>query len=406
MAFCNPEHCCPPPAVKACWVAATPYYQKPGHGAGLSAPPTDLEQLVRSKFTVKEFFVLPEGELEFQVAYGADTKEKFVHLEREVGAMGYRPELTGTQDECVLLVRKVTTQPGGRSRTPVLMALLTFASLQVFSFLQASVDVQLVPGFPTYLLFLGFDATVGVLLVVHELGQRLAARKGQAGHSNSYVIPGVPILTPFLPSLGFVNTQREPAVNKDRLFDVAIAGPLAIFVFAVILYVIGVLSSTPSTVAFQNTQLVNSTVSINPNAVQTGLNYLLGPLVPSAPAGSVLVSPIADGASFGFILVFIGLLPMALFDGGLMASAAWGDRAARGTTYLSVLLLLVLDMNYATYWAVAIVALLLAGRPVRLRLQDEVSGLSRSRQYVFIGSLVLAFLCLPVPHSIATFPLP
>jgi hypothetical protein len=372
----------------------------------LSAPPPEIEQLVHSKFSVKEFFVLPDGELEFQIVYLADTMAKFVQLDREVGAMGYRPDLTGTKDECVLLVKKAAPPSGGRSRISALMALLTAASLQVFSFLQASVDVQLVPGFPTYLLFVGFDATVGVLLVVHELGQRLAARKGQAGHSTGYVIPGVPILTPFLPSLGFINTQREPAVNKDRLFDVVVAGPLAIFIFAVLLYIVGVLSSVQSTVAFQNTQLVNSTVSINPNAVQTGLDYLLGPLVHSAPAGFVQVSPIADGASFGFILVFICLLPMAVFDGGLLASAAWGERAARATTYLSVLLLLVLDMNYATYWAVAIVALLLAGRPVRLKLQDEVSGLSTSRQWVFIGSLVLAFLCLPVPHSIATFPLP
>ena len=372
----------------------------------MSAPPPNIEQFVRSKFSVKEFFVLPEGELEFQIGYSPDTRANFVRLDRELGAMGYRPELTGTKEQCVLLVKKAAPPLGGRSRISVLMALLTVASLQVFSFLQASVDIQLIPGFPTYLLFFGFDATVGVLLVIHELGQRLAARRGQAGRSNSYVIPGVPILTPFLPSLGFINTQREPAVNRDRLFDVVIAGPLAIFVLAVLLYVIGVLSSVPSTVAFDKTQLVNSTVSINPNAVQAGLNYLLGPLAPSAPAGFVQVSPVADGASFGFILVFIGLLPMALYDGGLLASAAWGDRAARAATYLSVLLLLVLDMNYATYWAVAIVALLLAGRPVRLRLQDEVSSLSTSRQWIFIGSLVLAFLCLPVPHSIATFPLP
>jgi len=372
----------------------------------LSAQPSDIEQLVRSKFSVKQFFVLPEGELEFQIAYASDTKTKFAQLDLEIGAKGYRPELTGTREECVLLVKKAAPPSGGRTRISVLVALLTVTSLQVFSFLQASVDVQLVPGFSTYLLFFGFDATVGVLLVVHELGQRFAARKGQAGHSTSYVVPGVPILTPFLPSLGFVNTQREPAINKDRLFDVVIAGPLAIFIFAVLLYIIGVLSSVQSTVAFQNTQLVNSTVSINPNAVQTGLNYILGPMVHSAPSGYVLVSPIADGASFGFILVFIGLLPMALFDGGLLASAAWGDRAARAATYVSVLLLLVLDMNYATYWAVAIVALLLAGRPVRLKLQDEVSGLSVSRQWIFVGSLVLAFLCLPVPHSIATFPLP
>ena len=371
----------------------------------MSAPPPEIEQLVRSLFSVKEHFVLPEGELEFQITYAPDTKQKFVQLDRKLEAKGYRPELTGTKDECVLMLRKAPPPAGGRSGVSVLVALLTVGSLGVFSWLQTSVDEQLIPGFPDYLLFVGFGATVGVLLAAHEIGQRLAARRGQAGRSTSYLIPGVPLLTPFLPSLGFVSTQREPAVNRDKLFDVVIAGPLAIFVLAVVLYVVGVLSSVTSTVAFQNTQLVNTTVSINPNAIQTGLDYILGPLVSGAPAGYVQVSPIADGASFGFILVFICLLPMAIFDGGLLASVSWGDRGAKAATYVSVLLLLVLDMTYATYWAVAIVVLLVAGRPVRLKLLDEVSALSPKRRWVFVGALVLAFLCLPVPHSIATFPL-
>lgn len=372
----------------------------------MSASVPEIEQLVRSMFSVKEYFALPEGELEFEIAYAPDSKEKFVQLDRQLEAKGYCPELSGTKDECVLVVRKSPPPSVGRSGVSVLVALLTVASLGVFSWLQTSVDLQLIPGFSAYLLFFGFGAAVGVLLGAHELGQRLAARKGRSGHSTSYVVPGVPLLTPFLPSLGFINSQKEPAVNKDRLFDVVIAGPLAIFVLAVVLYMVGVVSSVTSTVAFQNTQLVNTTVSINPNAVQAGLDYLLGPLVHGAPAGYVQVSPIADGASFGFILVFICLLPMTLFDGGLLASASWGDRAARVATYLSILLLLVIDMDYATYWAVAIVALLLAGRPVRLKLLDEVSGLSSNRRWIFLGALLLAFLCLPVPHSVATFPLP
>ena len=372
----------------------------------MSGAPPEIEQIVRSTFSVKEWFALPDGELEFQVVYDEGTKEKFARLVSELGPKGYRPELTGGKDECVLLVRKAPAPAATSSRVSALLAMLTVASLGVFSFLQADVDNQLVPGVPTYLLFFGFGLTVGALLVAHELGQRLAARKGLAGHSTSYLIPGVPLLTPFLPSLGFVNTQREPAVNRDGLFDVVIAGPLAIFAFAVALYIIGALSSVTSSVTFQSTQLVNSTVSINQNAIQTGLDYALGPLVHAAPAGYVLVSPIADGASFGFILVFIGLIPMALFDGGILASAAWGERAARGATYLSVLLLLLIDMNYATYWAVAIVALLLAGRPIRLKLLDEVSGLSKSRKWILAGALVLALLCLPVPHSVATIPLP
>jgi hypothetical protein len=372
----------------------------------LSGQLSELEQLVRARFSVKEFFALPDGELEFQVLYEKGTKQKFAQLQSETAARGYRPELTGTKEECVLTLRKVEPPPRSRSRVPVLLALFTLASLVVVALLQRTVYEQLVPSLAGYLVFFEFGATIVALLGAHELGQRLTARDGQAGHSNSYLIPGIPFLPPFLPSLGFANTQREPALNRDHLFDVVIAGPLAVVGLAIVAYVIGDLTVVPSSVTLQSTQLSNTTISINANAIQFAIDSILSPFVPSAPAGHVLVSPIADGATVGFILAFIGLLPMAIFDGGLLSSIAWGERAARATTYLSVLLLLVIDMNYATYWAIAIVALLLAGRPVRLKFLDDVSGLSSSRQWIFVGSLVLAFLCLPVPHSLATFPLP
>jgi hypothetical protein len=362
--------------------------------------------LVRSKFSVKEFFALPEGELEFQVAYEKDTKQKFAQLHSEVAARGFRPELTGTKEECTLTLRKIEPPSKSRSRVPVLLALFTLTSLVVVALLQRTVYEQLVPSLPGYLVFFEFGATIAALMGAHELGQRLAARNGQAGHSNSYLIPGIPFLPPFLPSLGFTSTQREPALNRDRLFDVVIAGPLAIVGLAIVMYIVGGLTVVQSSVPLQSTQLSNTTVSINANALQLAMDSVLGPFVPSAPAGYVLVSPIADGATVGFILAFIGLLPMAIFDGGLLSCIAWGERVARATTYLSVLFLLVIDMNYATYWAVAIVALLLAGRPVRLKFLDDVSGLSSSRRWIFVGSLVLAFLCLPIPHSLATFPLP
>lgn len=372
----------------------------------MSSFPSDVEAIVRSTFSVKEYFALPDGELEFQIVYDGGTKQKFQGLVKQMEAAGYRPELTGSKEECVLMLRKAETAPRRESRVTVLLALLTIASLGVFAYFQQPVDTELLPSLPGYVVFFGFAGAVAVLLGIHELAQMWVARRGPAGHSNSYLLPGIPFLTSFLPSLGFVNTQREPAVNRDGLFDVVIAGPLAIFIVAVALYIIGELAAMPSSVPLDKIPLANSTILINPSAVQVGITTLFGGAIRAVPAGYVQVSPIADGAAFGFVLVFICLLPMALYDGGLLASVAWGEKAARGTTYLSVLVLLVIDMNYAPYWAVAIVALLLAGRPIRLKLLDEVSGLSTSRQWAFIGSLVLAILCLPVPHSIATFPLP
>jgi len=369
----------------------------------LSSQPADVEKLVRSRFSVKEFFALPDGELEFRVAYDEKTKARFEQLYPEAMAGGYRPELSGTKEDCILIMRKDEPPARSNSRIPVILALLTLASVVIFSLLQSSVYSQLIPTLSSYAVVLRFGATIVILIGAHELGQRLVARRRISGHSNIYLIPGIPFLPPFLPSLGFASTQRQPALNKDHLFDVVVAGPLALVALAIAAYMVGDLTSVHSTVAYQSTSLANTTVSINGNAIQMGIDKLLGPLLPTAPAGFVQVSPIADGATVGFIIAFIGLLPMAIFDGGLLTNIAWGERTARVVTYLSVLALLVLDTP--TYWALAIVVLLLT-RPYNLRLLDEVSGLSTSRHWIFVGTLVLAFLCVPVPHNIGTFPLP
>ncbi len=370
----------------------------------MSGAQSDLEQLVRAKFSVKESFLLADDEVEFQVAYEEGTKKKFAQLEFELTEKGYTPELTGTPGECVLTLRKIRAPKKYRSRLPALLALFTLASLVVFSLLQRIVYEQLVPSLAGYLVFLGFGATIVALMGAHELGQRLLARRRKAGRASSYLIPMIPSLPPFLPSLGFATSQREPALNRDGLFDTVIAGPLLIVVLAIILYAIGDLTAVQSSAPFQSSQLANSTVSINPNAIQMAVDSALGPFLPRVLAGYVSVSPITDGATVGFILAFFGLMPMVSFDGGFLSNMAWGAKAARVTSYLSVFALLVLDTP--TYWAPAIVVLLLAGRPYKLKLLDGVSGLTTSRQWFFVGSLVLAFLCIPIPHNLATFALP
>ncbi|HUH82555.1 MAG TPA: hypothetical protein VLX33_01600 [Nitrososphaerales archaeon] len=372
----------------------------------MSAAPVELEAMVRSRFTVKEFFSLPEGELEFQIAYDEMTKPKFADLEAESRPLGYRPELTGTKVECVLQLKKEEPVPPRNSRVPVLFALLTTASLVVFALIERIGYEQEAPSLPGYYVFFAFIVGVAALLGVHEFSQRMVGLKRRAGHAGSFAIPGVPLLPPFLPSLGFVASQKTPALNRDALFDTIVIGPLAMLLVAVAMSAAGDLTAVSSPVLYQWVHSSNSTYVSNPSAIESSLAAVLGPFLPKAAPGALLASPIADAASVGFILVFICLLPMAIFDGGYLVTVAWGARASRATTYLSVLFLLMLDVDFAIYWAVAIVALILAGRPAKLKLLDEVSPLSARRQWILAGTLVLAFLALPVPHTIATFPLP
>jgi hypothetical protein len=148
----------------------------------------------------------------------------------------------------------------------------------------------------------------------------------------------------------------------------------------------------------------NASRLTNENVIQSGLDVLLGPALPKAVAGALPVSPLADASTVGFIVVFIDLLPMAYYDGGFLSALAWRPVLARAGSYLSVLVLMVFDTPI--YWGLAVLVLLLAGRPFKLNLLDEVSELSRTRKWVYTGAIVLALLCLPVPHNLGTLPLP
>ena len=370
----------------------------------MSGNPTEAEQAVGRLFAVKQSFVLPGGELEFQVGYDAAAKRNFIALKRQLSPLGYRPELTGSPEECVLTLRKAEAAPMKLSRLPILVAFFTVAAVVVSALLQQQIYQALIPSWSSYLTFFAFATTVVAILGAHELGQRLMARSRDAGHASSYVIPGLPFIPPYLPSIGFAASQREPALNRDSLFDAVIAGPIAVFALALALFAIGDVTAVQSAVAFASTGLSSMTVTINPNAIQLAVGALLSPFAHSVASGYVAVSPIEDGSVIGFILVFIALLPMASYDGGLLATVAWGQRTAKVATYLSILALLALDTW--TYWPIAVIALLLAGRPNQLKLQDDVSPLSRSRRWILVGAIVLAFLCLPIPQNVATFPLP
>jgi membrane-associated protease RseP (regulator of RpoE activity) len=187
-----------------------------------------------------------------------------------------------------------------------------------------------------------------------------------------------------------------------------IVGPLALLAISTVLQVIGSLTAVQSSVVLTACQSVNAFVQVcpaNPSVIQLGLGYVLGPLLPAVGAGHVLVSPLGDGATVGFLLVFLALLPMASFDGGQISGVLWGTSKARVATYLSVVVLLALDTNELAYWGVAIAVLLVGGRPLKLSFMDDISTVSKRRLLIYLGLLFLAFLLIPIPHDIATIPL-
>lgn len=173
----------------------------------------------------------------------------------------------------------------------------------------------------TTYLFAGpyFSGTLMSILLCHELGHYIVGRRRGVPMSLPYFIPLPPGIS--LGTMGAVIQMDKPIEDRDALFDVGAAGPLAGLVVAIPLLLVGLSLSHvgPS----------------NPDAGTTiEGNSILYALIKLAmfgrwlPGGGVDVQlhPMAFAAWVGLLITAINLIPIGQLDGGHIARALLGDR--------------------------------------------------------------------------------
>jgi Zn-dependent protease len=364
----------------------------------------DLDTIVRGAFSVRDSFVLPDGEAEYKVVYDEKAKGAFERLYDTLRPKGYVPRLTGSRAECVLLVRKAPTEKGS-SRVPVVLGLLTLAAIVAYGWLQYIVYQQLLPERLPVLMGVAYVLVLILVIGLHEVVHRRSASRGGTRTPVPYFLPGLPAFTA-LPSFGTVLVHRELPVNRDALFRTAFLGPIVAIALCILFYAIGVLTAATVSMAqvqsglaaLPNIQLTTPNPSIIESLIVSFLKLIGGG--PPTTSGSQLISPIGAAADTGLILTFFNLLPATQLDGGQLCESILGYRGLRITTYLSIVALLVLDTP--NYWIMAVIVLVIAGRPARLDTLDEVSEPSRGKKILFAVALLLALASVPIPQNIAT----
>src|SRR3989454_10754521 len=186
-----------------------------------------------------------------------------------------------------------------------LVAGLSFAGSPTFDALRSS------PSAARFLAGTPFAFTLMAILSVHELGHYLTARSYRAAVSLPYFIPA-PI---GFGTLGAIILMRSPARDRNSLFDIAAAGPLAGLVVAFPAIFLGLAWSHVVPVA-------PGYSSFGDSALTWILTYLrFGPI----PEGYRLAThPMADAAWAGFLVTAINLFPVGQLDGGRIAYALFG----------------------------------------------------------------------------------
>jgi membrane-associated protease RseP (regulator of RpoE activity) len=277
-----------------------------------------------------------------------------------------------------------------RPRTNIILFLLTVVSTLVagsgafFAFDPFAEPRRLLEGVP-------FSFTLLAILGTHEFGHYFTARAYGASVSLPYFIPAPPPL--LFGTLGAIIRMRSPARDKNSLFDIAAAGPLAGLVVALPALWIGLgwskVGAVPS----------GGSVTFGDSLLMRFMTWLaFGPL----PAGyDVFVHPVALAGWVGLFVTALNLFPVGQLDGGRIAYALFGARHRQISIATFLGLLALGAVTGAGNWFVwAFLLFFVMGFRHQPPL-DDLSPLSPGRYAVgFVCLLLLILLIPPVPIAI------
>jgi membrane-associated protease RseP (regulator of RpoE activity) len=233
---------------------------------------------------------------------------------------------------------------------------------------------------------------VGVLAILgaHEMGHYLACRYYRLDATLPYFIP-MP-LTPF-GTLGAVIRIREPFPNRQALFDIGIAGPIAGFVVLIPILFLGMYWS--------------HVIEVVPVSIQLG-RPLLYQLARWMTFGSipdthfVSLHPLVTAAWLGMLATALNLLPFGQLDGGHISYAALGRRATPLSlvTVAAAVTMCFFSINWLLMTALMVAMLFLTG-PRHPPVMNEYQQLGTGRLALAVFAIVMFVLCFtPFPIRI------
>ena len=339
----------------------------------------ELRALVDAHFLVQDVY-LDGGRLAFAVHPAPDLRDRFLRLRAATAPRDLLPVLRRRAGRPVVVF--IPRPPRSAWRWPVNLGLFVATLVTTFvagytnalGLVQAGYLRSAVGG------GLAFSLSLMLILATHEMGHKVLSIRRGVDASLPYFIPMVP---PF-GTMGAVIITRTPAPNRDALMDVAAAGPLAGFLVAVPVLILGVFRSfVISPTAFEGVNLPDPLI----------LQWLIALILRPAESMVVLGHPILFAGWIGLLVTSLNLLPAGMLDGGHVVRSLLGPRL-----HVALSAAAIVAAFFLGYWLMALIILMLMRRPHPGPL-DDVSPVSPGR--IALGVILLGVFAV----SVVRFPL-
>ncbi|MEQ1759364.1 MAG: site-2 protease family protein [Vicinamibacterales bacterium] len=244
-------------------------------------------------------------------------------------------------------------------------------------------------GMSGWLLFahgLWYSVSILAILGCHEFGHYYACRYYRVDASAPFFLPA-PL--PITGTLGAFIRIRQPIPSKQALFDIGIAGPIAGFIVAVPLLLVGMQMST---VVPLPTDFEGSVLELGEPLLFKIAAWLTFGSVPDGY--TVNMHPIAFAAWFGMLATVLNLFPIGQLDGGHISYAVFGRRS---TTVTLVMVAGLIGLSFISsswiVWTVLTVVMLVTLGPRHPRVFDEDVPLDSTRLWLAGFAVLIFVLC-------------
>jgi membrane-associated protease RseP (regulator of RpoE activity) len=241
---------------------------------------------------------------------------------------------------------------------------------------------------------LTFSIALLAILFAHEMGHYLACRRYKVSATLPFFIPAPPLF--LAGTFGAFIKIRSPIPSRRALFDIGLAGPLAGFVVALPVSVVGILKTQPAL-----TSPGTAGIIFNDPPLFRLLAKMMG--IYLDPLSSL--NPYYTAAWIGLLVTSLNLMPVGQLDGGHGTFAVFGQRAHRiigRIAFLTMVVLAVLGFvlhgSPSGFMYCVLLAIMLKVRHPQPAVMEE---LGRTRMIVAIITLLVFALCFwPFPFTL------
>lgn len=268
----------------------------------------------------------------------------------------------------------------------IILFVLTLLSTVLVGAMQTGADilknpVELYRGLP-------FAVSLMIILLTHEFSHYFASKWHGVKATLPYFIPAPTIIGTF----GAFIKMKSPIVTRRALIDIGASGPIAGFIVSVAAVIIGLHSSeiVPLTQA-------KGALSLGDSILFTLLAKAVMGVTPAD--AEILLNPVAFAGWIGLFVTSINLIPVGQLDGGHIAFAFLGERHAR-LSFILVLLMSVLGLFLWEGWILWAVLLLVLGlrHPPVVYWEETLDKKRRVTGWIALLILILTFI--PDPFKI------